>query len=243
MNDPTQDSGFTGLHSNADMQRSFEQNTAEREAAWNDEAARNDRPLNRKMDRAHQQQQQAAYVSYLQVNLKALAAYSKKALAKEVVRLAAQLKRQESLTPHLVFEHGYKLLRYALDCHDDDTVVDTIIIWNARDGAAPEVVNIGAKRYLHQPQAATGPHFTLHAAAHYRFEDRTEAKTLKAWHATLDKMIELSCIDPDKMVCRDDLEAARSWGYHVGLRNLATDRFTSDEVLASTSQTSTESTT
>lgn len=117
---------------------------------------------------------------------------------------------------------------------------DQLLVWNSRDGVTPFVVNIGASKYQHAVSSMQGPHFDLprDLLPTHKWVTRTDREVLEAWHRTMDKAVELGKIELDKAeAMRDNLEVAESWHYRIGLVNLATGRFTDEEVLAAASAT------
>lgn len=168
--------------------------------------------------------------------VKNLVAASKKQLAREIVRLNAMLKvvrnaASNARTDGHQFTNAEAFMLMTYREIDGD---GTILVWNSRDGVTPFIVNIGAKRYEHDVPCMQGPFFDLprqHAVTHM-WVTRTDTQVLEAWNRTMDKAVEMGKIDPDKAasIC-DRLEVAESWHYRIGLRLLATDRLTDEEVL------------
>lgn len=113
-----------------------------------------------------------------------------------------------------------------------------ILVWNSRDGVTPFVINIGADRYQHDIPLQRGPFFDLPrgSGVAYVWVTRTDEQVMEAWRRTMDKAVELGRIEAEKAASmRDNLEVAESWHYRIGLRNLATGKFTDEEVLVAAS--------
>lgn len=112
---------------------------------------------------------------------------------------------------------------------------DWLLVWNSRDGVTPFVINVGASKYQHAISSMQGPHFDLPRDLEptHKWVTRTDREVMEAWHRTMDKAVELGKIEQAKAESmRDNLEVAESWNYRIGLVNLATGRFTDEEVLA-----------
>lgn len=176
--------------------------------------------------------------------VKGLAAQSKKDLAREVVHLRGLVKTIKDATsrvrtsgPEFGHAEAFMLMTYVRVEGDGQ---DRLLVWNSRDGVTPFVINIGASKYQHAVSSMQGPHFDLPRELEptHKWVTRTDREVLEAWHRTMDKAVELGKIEPDKAeAMRDNLEVAESWHYRIGLVNLATGRFTDEEVLAAASAT------
>ncbi|UYD21567.1 hypothetical protein P9A57_gp01 [Pseudomonas phage phiH1] len=174
--------------------------------------------------------------------VKGLAAQSKKDLAREVVHLRGLVKTIKEATsrvrtsgPEFGHAEAFMLMTYA---RVEGEGPDQLLVWNSRDGVTPFVVNIGASKYQHAVSSMQGPHFDLPRDLEptHKWVTRTDREVLEAWHRTMDKAVELGKIERDKAeAMRDNLEVAESWHYRIGLVNLATGRFTDDEVLTAAS--------
>lgn len=174
--------------------------------------------------------------------VKGLAAQSKKDLAREVVHLRGLVKTIKDATarvrtsgPEFGHAEAFMLMTYV---RVEGEGPDQLLVWNSRDGVTPFVVNIGASKYQHAVSSMQGPHFDLPRELEptHKWVTRTDREVLEAWHRTMDKAVELGKIERDKAeAMRDNLEVAESWHYRIGLVNLATGRFTDDEVLAAAS--------
>lgn len=168
--------------------------------------------------------------------VKDLAAQSKKQLAREVVHLRGLVKTIKDATYRVrtyrpEFDHAEAFMLMTYKEVDGD---GQLLVWNSRDGVTPFVINIGSKKYQHDIPRQQGPFFDLpreHAVTHV-WVTRTDAQVLEAWHRMMDKAVELGKIERAKVESmRDNLEVAESWNYRIGLVNLATGRFTDEEVL------------
>lgn len=176
--------------------------------------------------------------------VKGLAAQSKKDLAREVVHLRGLVKTIKEATsrvrtsgPEFGHAEAFMLMTYV---RVEGEGPDQLLVWNSRDGVTPFVVNIGASKYQHAVSSMQGPHFDLPRELEptHKWVTHTDREVLEAWHRTMDKAVELGKIERDKAeAMRDNLEVAESWHYRIGLVNLATGRFTDEEVLAAASAT------
>lgn len=177
--------------------------------------------------------------------VKSLAAASKKQLAREVVRLRALVKVVQQATRNVRIEghrfghaEAFMLMTYHQIDVAEGAEAKVILVWNSRDGVTPFVINIGADRYQHDIPLQRGPFFDLPrgSGVSYVWVTRTDEQVMEAWRRTMDKAVELGRIEAEKAASmRDNLEVAESWHYRIGLRNLATGKFTDEEVLVAAS--------
>jgi hypothetical protein len=173
--------------------------------------------------------------------VKRLSGQGKKDLAREVVHLRGvvkTIKRSiDGLAPgQPAFGHAeaFRLMSYVQTHVPEGEEPDRMLVWNSRDGVTPAVVHVGARRYEHLGPVG-GLHYDLPTGATHKWVTRTEAETLTAWRRTLDKAVAMGKLDPDKAALqRDNLEAAESWNYRIGLVVLSSGRFTDEELLAPT---------
>lgn len=171
--------------------------------------------------------------------VKNLAAQSKKNLAREVVHLRGLVKTIKEATsrvrtsgPEFGHAEAFMLMTYV---RVEGEGPDRLLVWNSRDGVTPFVINVGASKYQHAISSMQGPHFDLPRDLEptHKWVTRTDREVMEAWHRTMDKAVELGKIEQAKAESmRDNLEVAESWNYRIGLVNLATGRFTDEEVLA-----------
>lgn len=177
--------------------------------------------------------------------VKSLAAASKKQLAREVVRLRALVKVVQQATRNVRIEghrfghaEAFMLMTYRQIDVAEGAEAKVILVWNSRDGVTPFVINIRADRYQHDIPLQRGPFFDLPrgSGVAYVWVTRTDEQVMEAWRRTMDKAVELGRIEAEKAASmRDNLEVAESWHYRIGLRNLATGKFTDEEVLVAAS--------
>ncbi|URA07047.1 hypothetical protein P9A47_gp79 [Xanthomonas phage Elanor] len=175
--------------------------------------------------------------------VKSLAAQGKKDLAREIVYLRALVKTIKAATADVSakaassrFGHreAFMLMTYVQTNSVKPEPAKVLRIWNSRDGVTPFTVHIGGETYEHNLQSMAGPHFDLplDQLPTHKWVTRTDAEVMTAWRRTLDKAVEQGKLDPDKAASmRDSLAAAEGWHYRIGLVNLATGRFTDEEVL------------
>lgn len=171
--------------------------------------------------------------------VKGLAQQSKKDLAREVVHLRGLVKTIKKATAAVqpgasTFDHAeaFRLMEYTQTNAEAGEEPRVLLVWNSRDGVTPFIVHIGPQSFqCTRPMGEVL--FDLPAAATHKWVTRTDAETLTAWRRTLDRAVQQGKIDPDKAeLQRDNLEAAVSWHYRIGLVNVETGRFTDEEVLA-----------
>lgn len=171
--------------------------------------------------------------------VKGLASQSKKDLAREVVHLRGMVKTikkaTEAVTPGAAaFGHAeaFRLMEYTQTNAAEGEEPVVLHVWNSRDGVTPFIVHIGAQTF--QCTRPMGEMlFDLPAAATHKWVTRTDREVLVAWQRTLTKAVEQGKLEADKAeTMRDNLAVARSWHYGIGLVNLATGKFTDEEVLA-----------
>jgi len=180
--------------------------------------------------------------------VKNLAAQSKKQLAREVVHLRGLVKTIKGATalvasaekPRFAHAEAFMLMTYVEQDAEDPSAARMLLVWNSRDGVTPFVINIGKARYQHHIPSMRGPFFDLPRAdplkvdvATHVWVTRTDREVMEAWRRTLDKAVEIGRMEAAKAgALRDDMEVAESWHYRMGLRDLATGRFTDEDVLA-----------
>lgn len=180
--------------------------------------------------------------------VKNLAAQSKKQLAREVVHLRGLVKTIKGATslvaaaekPRFTHAEAFMLMIYIEQEPADTSAARMIQVWNSRDGVTPFIINIGATRYQHHIPSMRGPFFDLPRAdplkvdiATHVWVTRTDREVMEAWCRTLDKAVELGRMEAAKAeALRENMEVAESWHYRMGLRDLATGRFTDEDVLA-----------
>lgn len=179
----------------------------------------------------------------------------KKDLAREVVHLRGVVKTlkraiSQVRTDGHAFGHAeaFMLMHYRLaetqDKGDGVAPAEDLFIWNSRDGVTPFIVHIGGAKYEHAIGAMKGPFFDLpqDQSPTHVWVTRTDGEVLEAWHRTVDAAVSLGRFTQERADrVRDDLGAAKSWNYHIGLRDLATGRFTDEAVLAHAVQKAEES--
>lgn len=170
---------------------------------------------------------------------KSLASQGKKDLAREVLHLRALVKTIKKATsevkPGLAsFGHAeaFRLMTYTQTNAAEGEEPEVLQVWNSRDGVTPFIVHIGERSY--KCTNPMGPAcFDLPAEATHRWVTRTDAETMTAWRRTLDRAVAMGKIEPDKAeLQRDNLEAAVSWNYRIGLVSVASGRFTDEEALS-----------
>ncbi|UYA99057.1 hypothetical protein P9A54_gp72 [Xanthomonas phage vB_Xar_IVIA-DoCa10] len=170
--------------------------------------------------------------------VKGLAAQGKKNLAREVVRLRALVKTIKQATasvdpaqPNFGHAEAFRLMTYIQTNAEKLDAPDVLKVWNSRDGVTPFIVHIGAKSYEHHIRAMTGPVYDLPDTATHKWVTRTDAEMMTAWRRTLDRAVASGKLEADKAdLQRDNLEAAKSWNYKIGLVNVSTGKFTDEEL-------------
>lgn len=173
--------------------------------------------------------------------VKGLAAQGKKDLAREVVHLRAVIKTIKEATKHVSpslpnFGHAeaFRLMTYIQTNAEKPDAPEVLKIWNSRDGVTPFIVHIGSKTFEHTVKGMEGPFYDLprDQPVTHKWVTRTDDEVQTAWRRTLDKAVSMGKLDPGKAAeMRDNLSAAESWNYRIGLVNLATGKFTDEEIL------------
>lgn len=170
--------------------------------------------------------------------VKGLAAQGKKDLAREIVHLRALVKTIKQATenvdpsqPNFGHAEAFRLMTYIQTNAEKPDAPEVLKVWNSRDGVTPFIIHIGAKTYEHHIRAMTGPVYDLPDAATHKWVTRTDAEMMTAWRRTLDKAVASGRLDAEKAgQQRDNLEAAKSWNYKIGLVNVLTGKFTDEEL-------------
>lgn len=188
------------------------------------------------------QRQLLAFIEQESGMVKGLAAQGKKQLAREVVHLRALVKTVKLAIANVkpgapTFGHAeaFRLMAYVQTNAVEGEEPETLMVWNSRDGVTPFIVHIGGRSYQHTVRGMEGPFYDLprDRPVTHKWVTRTDAEVLAAWRRTLDRAVEQGKLEPDKAeLQRDNLEAAESWNYRIGLVSLTSGRFTDEEALA-----------
>lgn len=174
--------------------------------------------------------------------VKDLAAQSKKNLAREVVHLRGLVKTIKDATsrvrtsgPEFGHAEAFALMLYEEQDATAGAEPRLLRVWNSRDGVTPFVVHVGEVKYQHRIRSMQGPFFdlprgrALDAPTHV-FVTRTDREVLECWNRVLTKAVARGSMDQEKADrLRGDLSVAESWHLRIGLRDLATGRFTDEE--------------
>lgn len=173
--------------------------------------------------------------------VKDLAAQSKKNLAREVVHLRGLVKTIKEATsrvrtsgPEFGHAEAFALMLYEEQDAQEGAAPRLLRVWNSRDGVTPFVVHVGEVKYQHRIRSMHGPFFdlprdrALDAPTHV-FVTRTDREVLECWDRILTKAVARGSMDQEKADrLRGDLSVAESWHLRIGLRDLATGRFTDE---------------
>lgn len=172
--------------------------------------------------------------------VKGLAQQGKKQLAREVVHLRGLVKTIKGAIANVTpgapsFGHAeaFRLMTYAQTNAAEGEVPEELLVWNSRDGVTPFVVHIGGRTYQHTARGMEGPFFDLplDRPVTHKWVTRTDAEVMAAWRRTLDRAVAQGKIEPSKAeLQRDNLEAAESWNYRIGLVSMTSGRFTDEEL-------------
>lgn len=189
-------------------------------------------------ERSQLQRELLAFIDREAGMTKGLAAQGKKDLAREVVHLRALIKtvRQAAANvkpamPDFGHAEAFRLMTYR-QVESGDAMPEVLLVWNSRDGITPFIIHVGERKYEHDIKCMAGPYFDRPAQSTHEWVTRTDAQVLEAWGRTMTKAVEMGKIEPEKAeAMRGDLTVAESWHYRIGLRNMATGRFTDEEVL------------
>lgn len=174
--------------------------------------------------------------------VKDLAAQSKKNLAREVVHLRGLVKTIKDATsrvrtsgPEFGHAEAFALMLYEEQDVPAGAEQRLLRVWNSRDGVTPFVVHVGDVKYQHRIRSMQGPFFDLPRdravdAPTHVFVTRTDREVLECWDRILTKAVARGSMDAAKAdSLRGDLSVAESWHLRIGLRDLATGRFTDEE--------------
>lgn len=173
------------------------------------------------------------------MEVKNLAAQSKKNLAREVIRLRNMLlayragveERVASAKPSFGHREAFAFMRYDQTNAAEGKAPERLWVWNSRDGVTPFIVHIGDKTFQHDIKSMQGPFFDMPQGATHRWETRTQQKALEAMGRTLDLAVKMGRIEPDRAeAMRGKVEVARDWNYFIGLRDLTTGNYTDEDV-------------
>jgi hypothetical protein len=126
--------------------------------------------------------------------------------------------------PQLQHKEAFMLMLYRSEGGTDEK-----LIWNSRDGVTPFTVHIDGLKYDHVIHKMQGPFFDRPEGIIGQWETRTEAKMMEAWQRTLERAVLAGRMHKDKaaaMANRPDV--ARSWNLNIGLRSMATGRYTDE---------------
>lgn len=108
---------------------------------------------------------------------------------------------------------------------------DTKLIWNSRDGVTPFNMHIDGMEYTHDIPLMQGPFFDRPEGIIGQWETRTEMAMMMAWRRVLNKGMLLGRFTEERVIAlQNNPDVARSWNLHIGLRSMATGRFTDEEV-------------
>ncbi|USN14450.1 hypothetical protein DONNERLITTCHEN_00490 [Janthinobacterium phage vB_JliS-Donnerlittchen] len=175
-------------------------------------------------------------------NVKELAAASKKQLAREVVRLRATVavvrdatSRVQPSAPRFGHAEAFALMLYVEQGVADGREPRLLRVWNSRDGVTPFVVHIGEAKFEHAVRSMQGPFFDLPRdrvvdAPTHVFVTRTDRELMECWERLMDRVVATGRMEPEKATAlRGDMRVAESWHLRIGLRDLATGRFTDEE--------------
>ncbi|UTC28015.1 hypothetical protein [Stenotrophomonas phage A1432] len=201
---------------------------------------------------AHQTALKEALLEFIQgeANLvKGLAHQGKKDLAREVVHLRSVIKTIKDATKRLqpgeptapTFQHAeaFRVMHYtetslptpANPRHTTPLNPKRIVVWNSRDGVTPFILHLNGVAYEHEVRSMGPVTYDLPDAAGYKWVTRTTKEVLEAWNRTLDRAVKIGKIPQEKAdQQRNNLPAAESWNYRIGLVDLATGRYTDEQL-------------
>lgn len=180
---------------------------------------------------------------------KTIAQNGKKDLAREILHLRGVIKTIRDATKRVeplasggrTFQHAeaFRLMTYrevnlpspANRKHVTPANAREIRIWNSRDGVTPFIVHIGLIAYEHVVQGMQGPFYDLPEAATHKWVSRTDREVQAAWNRTLDRAVRIGKLTAEKADAqRNNLDAARSWNYQIGLVDLSTGKYTDEQL-------------
>lgn len=126
------------------------------------------------------------------------------------------------------FQHreAFMLMRYV-----STGGTDVKLVWNSRDGVTPFSMHIGGMEYTHDIPSMQGPFFDRPEGIVAQWETRTEMAMMMAWRRVLNKGMLLGRFTEERVIAlQNDPDAARRWNLDIGLRSMASGRFTDEEV-------------
>jgi hypothetical protein len=172
-------------------------------------------------------------VAMASMDLTELLGMSKQDLAREVVGLHEKLGKMDLMAlvakarPTFQHKEAFMLMRYVSDGGTDEK-----LIWNSRDGVTPFQVHIDGLRYTHDMKMQ-GPFFDRPEGIIGQWETRTEMEMMLAWRRVLNKAMLLGRMTEERVIeLQNEPDAARGNWLQIGLRSMATGRYTDEDAKA-----------
>jgi hypothetical protein len=125
--------------------------------------------------------------------------------------------------PKLLHAEAFKLMKYV-----SEGGTETLMIWNSRDGVTPFVCYVRNLKFQHVVGEDMGPYMDR-PECDMQWETRTVRTMMEAWHRAIGRALLQGKTDQkthDRL--KDDIETAKKWGLHIGLRDLETGKYTDD---------------
>lgn len=142
--------------------------------------------------------------------------------------LAGLIAQAKAARPQFQHREAFMLMRYV-----SEGGTDVKLIWNSRDGVTPFQIHIDGMKYTHDIPAMKGPFFDRPEGIVGQWETRTEMEMILALRRMLNKAMLLGRITEEQVIkYQNDPDYARSWNLNIGLRSMATSRYTDDPGVA-----------
>jgi hypothetical protein len=140
-----------------------------------------------------------------------------------LLALAAQAKQG-----HFQHREAFMLMKYV-----SEGGTDVKLIWNSRDGVTPFQVHIDGMKYTHSILEMQGPFFDRPEGIVGQWETRTEMEMMLAFRRVLNKGLLLGRLTEDQVIAaQNDPDQARAHWLQIGLRSMATGRYTDEDAKA-----------
>lgn len=149
----------------------------------------------------------------------------------ETVRQALEKRAEAARALASTFKHreAFMLMTYVSEPTNASEERQTLMVWNSRDGVTPFVCHVNGRKFQHDMKAIQGPFFDRPENCDAQWETRTVKQMMEAWERSLTRAALAGRIDAvQKLALQGDVETAKSHWLFIGMRDLATGRFTDD---------------
>jgi hypothetical protein len=150
----------------------------------------------------------------------------------EDLLLLAQAKQREGKpqqpgavpNPRMLHKEAFMLMTYISEGGTME-----MKIWNSRDGVTPFQIHVDGVQYTHDIPKMAGPFFDRPEGCVAQWETRTEMAMMAAWERALNRAVLAGKMSKQKAEGLVNLpDAARGNNLNIGLRSMATGRFTDE---------------